>query len=82
MINEEYDELNLQILEEIEEESSLFRNNNNQFEDEDDFRLFTYSNSSNLIKKVLNAHHSNKSITTFKLYSSSWICFIILVTSL
>lgn len=65
-----------------EEEDSLFRNNGNNFEDEDDYKLFTYSNSATLITNALNAHHRHDKITIFKIYSSMWIIFILTVTSL
>ena len=39
----------LKLLEEEEEENSLFRNQGNNFEDEDDYKLFTYNNSADLI---------------------------------
>ena len=51
-----------------EEEDSLFRNNGNNFEDEDDYKLFNYSNSATIITNALNAHHRHDKITIFKIY--------------
>ncbi|CAD8148889.1 unnamed protein product [Paramecium pentaurelia] len=81
-INEEQEQLFLQILEEEEEDNSLFRNQGNNFEDEDDYKLFTYNNSANLIQIALRTHHRHPEITTFKIYSSLWIVFILAMTSL
>jgi hypothetical protein len=69
------------LLEEEEQEDSIFGNKGENFEDEDDYKIFTHSNSTGLIKKALNTHHSHIIIKKFKRSSTIWILFIIGVTS-
>ena len=80
-IDEEEEENFLKLLEEEESENSIFQNKGDNFEDEDDFKIFTHSNSIELVKKALNTHHKHDLIVKFKLYSTLWIIFIIFITS-
>ena len=52
--------------EEEEQEDSIFGNKGENYEDEDDYKIFTHSNSTGLIKKALNTHHSHTIISKFK----------------
>ena len=59
--------------EEEDDEDSVFKNYDLNFEDKDDYRIFTQSNSNELIKKALNYNHKNKKVTVLKFLSFAWI---------
>lgn len=61
---------------EDDEEDSVFKNYDLNFEDKDDYRIFTQSNSNELIKKALNFNHKNKKVTVLQILSLLWIALI------
>lgn len=61
---------------EDDEEDSVFKNYDLNFEDKDDYRIFTQSNSNELIKKALNFNHKNKKVTILKVLSFLWILLV------
>lgn len=80
-IDEEQEEEFLKILEEEEQENSIFNNKGEGFEDEDDYKIFTHSNSAGLIKRALGTKHNHESIIRFKIHSFLWISSIICISS-
>ncbi len=68
--------------EEEEEEDSIFKNYDLNFEDKDDYRIFTQSNSNELIKKALNYNHKNKKVTILKLISLLWMVLILVLSGI
>lgn len=68
--------------EEEEEEDSVFKNYDLNFEDQDDYRIFTQSNSNELIKKALNYNHKNKKVLVLKVLSLIWILLICVLSGI
>lgn len=62
--------------EEEDEEDSIFKNYDLNFEDKDDYRIFTQSNSNELIKKALNYDYKNKKVLLLKILSFLWVILI------
>lgn len=65
---------------EDDEEDSVFKNYDLQFEDDDDYRIFSHSNANDLIKEALNFNYSHKKVTFFKYFSFLWFGIILLIT--
>ena len=67
---------------EEDEEDSVFKNYDLNFEDKDDYRIFTQSNSNELIKKALNFNHKNRKVTVLKILSFIWMGLICLLSGI
>lgn len=67
---------------EEDDEDSIFKNYDLNFEDKDDYKIFTQSNSNELIKKALNYNHKNKKVAILKILSLVWIILISLLSGI
>ena len=67
---------------EEDDEESVFKNYDLNFEDKDDYKIFTQSNSNELIKKALNYNHKNKKVAILKILSFLWILLISLLSGI
>ncbi|KAL4452980.1 hypothetical protein ABPG73_000906 [Tetrahymena malaccensis] len=67
--------------EDEENEDSVFKNENNYYQSQEEYEVFNQNNTSQIIQKSLNYEHKHRLISLFKWVSFLWIVFI-LITSI